>query len=94
MPKRIETVAQLVAAFGGTSALAGWADVVPSTVSNWKEQGYIPPGWHLRLYLECEQRGLRVSPDLFGLKDEREEPKRKPRPKTRVTRHEALSRVA
>jgi hypothetical protein len=65
--KRIDTVAELVTAFGGTFALARWADVVPSTVSNWKEQNHIPPGWHLRLYLECENRNLKVSPTLFGL---------------------------
>jgi hypothetical protein len=67
--KRIDTVADLVTAFGGTFALARWADVVPSTVSNWKEQNHIPPGWHLRLYLECQQRKLNVSPKLFGLAD-------------------------
>jgi hypothetical protein len=65
--KPIDTVAELVTAFGGTFALARWADVVPSTVSNWKEQNHIPPGWHLRLYLECENRNLKVSPKLFGL---------------------------
>ncbi len=67
MPKRIETVAQQDKAFGGTGVLAKWCDVVPSTVSNWKEQDHIPPGWHLRLYLECQQRNLNVAPKLFGL---------------------------
>jgi predicted SpoU family rRNA methylase len=79
--KRIETVAQLVKAFGGTFALAKWADVVPSTVSNWKEQGHIPPGWHLRLYLECQQRKLNVAPKLFGLSEKGERP---PRPNRRA----------
>lgn len=65
--KRIETVSQLVKAFGGTVALAKWAGVTPSVVSNWKERGHIPTGWHLRLYLECKQRKLNVSPALFGL---------------------------
>jgi predicted SpoU family rRNA methylase len=79
-PKRIETVEQLVAAFGGTFKLAKWADVVPSTVSNWKEQGHIPPGWHLRLYLECQQRNLNVSKKLFGL--EAKAPSRRPNKRT------------
>ena len=69
MTKRIETVAQLVKAFGGTGKLAEWADVVPSTVSNWKDQGHIPPGWHLRLYLECQRRKINVSPELFGIEE-------------------------
>jgi predicted SpoU family rRNA methylase len=65
--KRIETVSQLVKAFGGTVALAKWAGVTPSVVSNWKERGHIPTVWHLRLYLECKQRKLEVLPKLFGL---------------------------
>jgi hypothetical protein len=64
---RIKTVSQLVKAFGGTVALARWAGVTPSVVSNWKERGHIPTGWHLRLYLECKQRKLEVLPTLFGL---------------------------
>lgn len=69
MPKHIETVAQLVSALGGTTAVANWLDVVPSTISNWKEHGQIPTGWHLQLYLECQRRELSVAPGLFGIKD-------------------------
>ena len=94
MPNRIETVTHLVAAFGGTSALAAWLDVVPSTVSNWNDQDFIPTGWHLRIYLECQRKGLHVSPKLFGLEDAHEEVKRKPRPKARTGKTEHLSRVA
>lgn len=67
LPKAIETVPQLVTAFGGTKALADWADVVPSTVSNWKDHGHIPNGWHFRLYLECRKRKLKISPKLFNI---------------------------
>lgn len=77
MPRRAETVADLVAAFGGTGKLAEWLDVVPSTVSNWKEQNAIPTGWHLRLYLECERRGIAFAPKIFRLKED----ERPPRPK-------------
>ena len=67
MANRIETVDQLVSAFGGTAEFSRWLDVVPSTISNWKEQGCIPPGWHLRLYLECQRRELNVHVELlFG----------------------------
>jgi len=80
MPKRIETVAQLVDALGGTTAVANWLDVVPSTISNWKEHGQIPPGWHLQLYLECQRRELCVAPGLFGIKDDsaEEDPAKRP----------------
>lgn len=64
---QIDTVSQFVKAFGGNKALAEWCDVVPSTICNWKEQDYIPPGWHLRLYLESQKRKLPVALRLFGI---------------------------
>jgi hypothetical protein len=63
----ISTVHQLADAFGGTGALASWADVEPSAVSNWKAHGSIPSGHHLRIYLYAKQRGWKLSPSLFGL---------------------------
>lgn len=66
MKHAISTVDGLVDAFGGTSRFAEWCDVGPSTVSNWKALGYIPAGYHLRIYLETRQRGLDLSPKLFG----------------------------
>lgn len=74
MPHRAETVTQLVDAFGGTGKLAEWLDVVPSTVSNWKEQNSIPTGWHLRLYLECKKRRIEFAPNIFRLKEEEPPP--------------------
>lgn len=64
--KIIDTVAALVEAWGGTTALAEWADVPPSSVSNWKAQEAIPRGYHLSIYLEAKARGIPVSPKLFG----------------------------
>jgi len=87
--KRIDTVAQLVKALGGTFAVAKWADVVPSTVSNWKEQNHIPPGWHLRIYLECQNRNLNVSPKLFGLNDKAKTRRPKARAGARLEGHVA-----
>lgn len=61
------TVEELVAAFGGTKAMADWADVGMSAVSNWIAQGYIPRGYHLRLYLEAQRRGILIDPSLLGV---------------------------
>ncbi len=66
MKQAISTVDQLVDAFGGTGRFADWCDVGPSTVSNWKALGYVPSGYHLRIYLEAMARGLELSPRLFG----------------------------
>lgn len=63
----IETVDQLAEAFGGTGAFAEWADVVPSAISNWRQDGSIPRGYHFRIYLHAFEQGWRLSPRLFGM---------------------------
>lgn len=66
MSKLISTVDELADEWGGTGALAEWLDVGPSAVSNWRAQDCIPAGYHLRIYLEAQSRGLKLSPKLFG----------------------------
>ncbi len=67
MSKKIDTIASLVDALGGPSAVADWLGISQSAVSNWIMRDEIPPGWHLRLYLKSEELGWRVDPRLFGL---------------------------
>ncbi|MGE3712222.1 MAG: carph-isopro domain-containing protein [Hyphomicrobiaceae bacterium] len=62
---RIKTVSDFVRAFGGTAALAEFLDVGPSCVSNWKRDGSIPPGWHMRLQREACRRGIDLPDALF-----------------------------
>jgi len=60
-------VSDLVVALGGTAVVAEWLDVGPSAVSNMKRVNYIPPGWHLKFYLEVKARGLDVDHEkIFG----------------------------
>lgn len=66
----VRTVEELVAAFGGTKAMAQWADVGPSAVSNWISLESVPRGYHLRLYLEIQRRGILADPSLFGMPDD------------------------
>lgn len=61
----LKSVADIVKAFGGTFALAEWAGVVPSAVSNWVAKDYIPPGWHYRMYRELVARGFDVDEAVF-----------------------------
>ena len=63
----VRSVDALVTAFGGTKAMADWADVGMSAVSNWIASGNIPRGYHLRLYLEAQRRGILIDPSLWGL---------------------------
>ena len=65
--KTIETFDDLIDAWGGHGTFAKWCGVVPSAISNWKQFGGPPPSYHLRLYLECRNRRLRVTPSVFGL---------------------------
>lgn len=64
--RTLSSVADIVEAFGGTKAVAEWADVGMSAVSNWIVRDEIPPGWHYRLDRELRRRGYKVDPPLFG----------------------------
>jgi hypothetical protein len=77
----VRSVEEMVAAFGGTKAMADWADVGMSAVSNWIASKAIPRGYHLRLYLEAQRRGILVHPDLFGALPKQDG---KPRPSMEV----------
>jgi hypothetical protein len=62
---RLTTVAEIVDAFGGTKAMAAWADVSQSAVSNWIARGWIPPDWYVAMSDELLRRGLEVTPETF-----------------------------
>jgi hypothetical protein len=67
---RITSVKQLVNAFGGRSKFAEFLKVVPTAVSNMVSDEHIPRGYHLEIYLECEERGLAIDrAKLFGMVD-------------------------
>lgn len=66
----IETIEELVAFFGGDTALAEFLGTTQSAVAQWKIRQQIASGWHLRLLAEIKRRGATVSPKVFGLTDE------------------------
>ena len=77
MTKRLQTVDQVIDAFGGAKtqaannkAVAIWLGLNTSAVCNWRERENIPSGWHLRFYLEAGKRGMHIAPNVFGLEDE------------------------
>jgi hypothetical protein len=68
---RIQTVRQLVDAFGGTGKLAEFLKIVPSAVSNMLADDYIPRGYHLELYFEARRRGWQIDTQaLFGVSEQ------------------------
>lgn len=58
-------VSQVVAAFGGTCAMAAAFGVGPSAVSNWKRSGRFPARLHYRIAKIAQSRGIEIPEDFF-----------------------------
>jgi hypothetical protein len=63
----IETIDDLVATFGGPSRLGGILGIGDTAVHNWIARNYIPPSWHMRLYVDLRRMGKTADPELFEL---------------------------
>lgn len=63
----IETIDDLVATFGGPTRLGGLLGIGDTAVHNWIARGFIPPSWHLRLYVDLRKIGKTAHPELFEL---------------------------
>lgn len=69
----LNTIPEIVAAFGGTLKLASWCGIVKSNVSDWIADDQIPTGWHYRLDREARRRGFLINPELLGDRPDRHE---------------------
>lgn len=63
--KVLKTEAKVIAAYGGTAQTADRWDVSQAAVSAWKSEG-IPPGWHLRMFVDLEAQGFLVDVRALG----------------------------
>ncbi len=71
MSNAVTSIDDLIDALGGTSKVAAWACISHTTVSNWRQRRFVPPGWHLPLLAECARRGIVVDlTKVFGLPEE------------------------
>lgn len=61
----MDTVSQVIDAFGGTSATARLFNVGPSAVSNWRAAGAFPDRLHYRISQEAKTRRIKINPALF-----------------------------
>jgi hypothetical protein len=61
----INTVAGLIQAMGGYSAVARDFGITIDEPRRWEILGYIPPGWHLRIYAKMLQAGRTLAPAVF-----------------------------
>lgn len=65
----MNTVSDVIAAFGGTAKTAKIFRVGPSAVSNWKASQRFPARLHWRIAREAERRGVKIDVSLFDYSD-------------------------
>jgi hypothetical protein len=65
---QLDTVDEVIHAFGGVKAMCSVFGGVPSRFSNYKAAGRFPDSMHMRVYVEAEARGLTIAPELIGMK--------------------------
>ena len=64
----ISTITALVDALEGPTALSKVLGCTSQNISLWNLREEIPPGWHFRLYLLAEARGLTICKHrVFGI---------------------------
>jgi len=64
----ISTISDLIDALEGPTALSKILGCTPQNISLWHLREEIPSGWHYRLHLLTEERGLKVCKHkVFGI---------------------------
>lgn len=66
----INSIEELIDALGGDTVLASELGISQPGVGNWKVRGFIPPGWHMRLFAELRKRGQTMNPEVFGMTED------------------------
>jgi hypothetical protein len=66
----INTLEELVDAFGGPKATAEEYEITPQAVCDWKSKGFLPPSRHLQVILALKRRGKSVNPELFACSED------------------------
>jgi hypothetical protein len=65
-----EAIRQFIDAMGGPVDVGKTFRLSVAAVSQWPERDYIPPAWHLRLWVEARKRNVAFDPvTLFGLSE-------------------------
>jgi len=62
----LQTVSDVIDAFGGPTAMSAIFGGGPSKFCNYKAKGCFPEKMHMRIYVEACERGLNVAPELIG----------------------------
>lgn len=65
---QLSTIDEVIAAFGGVAGCQGIFGGVPGRFYNYKAKKVFPPYMHMQIYVEAKARGLRIAPELIGMK--------------------------
>ena len=65
---RLDSVAEVIDAFGGVKAMCAIFGGVPSRFSNYKMRNSFPEHMHMKIFVEARERGLNIAPELIGMK--------------------------
>ena len=71
-------VDDVVTKIGGTGVVARLFGVSPSAVSHWRARNFIPRMWHLRIWRECQVRGIDYDPEPLPERDAARPPRGEP----------------
>lgn len=63
--RQAHTSRELVDAIGGETIAEAFGLHLPEVLA-WRDSGHIPVGWHYRLHVLADRRGLAINPALFG----------------------------
>jgi hypothetical protein len=66
--KSLDTVGEVIDAFGGVPAMCATFGGVPGRFYNYKAAGRFPKSMHMEIYVEATERGLNIAPELIGMK--------------------------
>jgi hypothetical protein len=66
----LQTVPDVIDAFGGPTAMGAIFGGGPSKYCNYKASGRFPEKMHMRIYKAALKRGLNIAPELIGLEEE------------------------
>ena len=65
---QLESVAAVIDAFGGPKSMSAIFGGVPTRFCNYKAAGKFPKHMHMEIYVEGNERGLNIAPELIGMK--------------------------
>ncbi len=63
----IDSIDELIRFFGGPTKLGHELGIGDNAICNWAARGFIPPSWHLRLYVDLRRLEKTANPELFEM---------------------------